>query len=147
MTTIATKEDKTVPSLFTDFFGRDFFNDDFFNVSAPLVRSVPAANVKETDKDFRVEVSAPGYEKKNFSVRMEEDVLVIEAKKEEEKKEENERFTRREFRTASFMRSFRVPQNVDGEKVDAVYENGILKIVLHKKEDKKSTSAKEINVL
>ncbi len=73
-------------------------------------------------------------------------MLTIEANKEEEKKDENERYMRHEFRSTSFSRAFRLPQHVVTDKVDAKYENGVLKIVLPKKEEAKQLGSKEVKV-
>lgn len=145
MTQVKNKEGERVPSIFTDFFRDDFFNGDFMNV--PHTTWVPAANVKETSTEYFVELAVPGMIKDDFSVKVEDDTLIIEAKKEEEKNEENERFTRKEFRTSSFVRSFRLPKMVQTEKIDAKYDNGILKVVLPKMEEAKKLNAREIKVL
>jgi HSP20 family protein len=145
MSQVPEKNQRTVPSLFTDFFGRDFFDDDFFSL-APLTRNVPAANVKETNGNFLVELSAPGYEKGDFRVSVEDDVLRVEARREEKKEEEGERFTRREFRTLSFSRSFRLPKAVRNDQISAQYENGILKLVVPKVQETNQSGSKEINV-
>ena len=144
MTPVKSKENMAVPSFFSDFFSTDFFNDDFVN--APLTKWVPAANVKETPSHYEVELAAPGMKKEDFRVQLEDDVLSIEARKEEEKNETNERFTRREFRTSSFMRSFRLPKSVMNEKIDAKYDNGILKLILPKKEESRQPGPKEVKI-
>ena len=140
MTLLKTKEN-SVPSVFSDFFNADFWNEDFFN--APVTRWIPATNIRETKDAFNVEIAVPGMKKDDFKVEVDDDMLRIEAKHEEETKEDNERFMRREFRTASFSRAFRLPQTVRTESVDAKYENGILKIVLPKKEEAKQLGSKE----
>lgn len=144
MTLVKSKENSSVPSLFSDFFNSDFFIDDFVN--APLTKWVPAANVKETPTQFEVELAAPGLKKEDFKIQLEEDVLSIEVKKEEEKNEMNERYTRREFRSSSFMRSFRLPKSILNESIDARYENGILKLILPKKEESRQTRPKEVKI-
>lgn len=138
------KENLGIPSLFSDFFSTDFFSDDHFNRA--ITRSVPAANVKETPASFEVELSAPGMKKEDFKVEIHEDVLSIECNKEEENEEVNERYTRKEFRTTSFMRSFRLPQNTVSDKIDAKYENGILKLVIPKREETKTIGPKQVKI-
>jgi HSP20 family protein len=144
MSNIRTKETSGIPSLFSDFFSTDFFNDDFFN--RPVTKMIPAANVKETPADFVVELSAPGLKKEDFKIEVHDDVLNIESTKEEEKNEVNERYTRKEFRTSSFVRSFRMPQNIVSEQIDAKYENGILKLVLPKREETKTIGPKQVKI-
>lgn len=145
MSDVATKQ-KSIPSLFTDFFGRDIFNDEFFTSALGNGKNFPAANVKEKADRYEVELSAPGFEKSNFSIRLEDDVLHIEARKEEEKKEENERYTRREFRSDSFIRSFRLPRTVHSDRIDASYENGILKLTVPKKPEAVQGGSREIKI-
>lgn len=144
MSIVKSKENTAIPSLFSDFFGGDFFNDDFFN--RPVTKWIPAVNVKENGVSFIVEMSAPGYNKEDFKVELQDDVLSIEAKKEEEKSDENERYTRKEFRTTSFARSFRLPKSVKSDGIDAKYENGILKLVVPKREEAKTIGPKQVKI-
>lgn len=97
----------------------------------------PAVNVLESKDDFRLEVAAPGFAKENFSVHLNGDHLTISAEKEAKNDEVQERFTRREFHFTSFKRSFRLPQTVNQNAIAAVYENGILKVTVPKKEEAK----------
>ena len=115
----------------------DFFNNDLFNFPAVVSRgtTVPAVNISETDKDFVVELAAPGMKKEDFNVNLERNVLTISSEKKTEDKDEGEHFTRKEFSYQSFTRSFTLPESVDQEKIDANYNDGVLKIVLHKKEE------------
>ena len=96
-------------------------------------RSIPAVNVRETDKNFEIEVAAPGYDKNDFKVEMDSGLLTISVQKEEEKKEKENNYTRREFGYSSFSRSFNLPQNVSEEDINAKYEGGILKLTIAKK--------------
>ena len=107
---------------------------------------VPNANIVENDKDFRIELAAPGLERKDFKVEVDNNVLIISAEKEEEKKEENNNFKRREFSYNSFRRSFALPENSLPDKIDAKYDSGILHLTLPKKEVTISTPAKQIQV-
>jgi HSP20 family protein len=144
MSLIKSKENTGVPTLFSDFFSTDFFNDDFF--SQPISRWVPAVNIRESANQFNVELSAPGMVKEDFEVEVIDEVLSIRAKKEEEKNEGNERYTRKEFRTTSFQRSFRLPQTVISDAIDAKYENGILKLVIPKREETKMFGPKQVKI-
>lgn len=133
------------PSLLSDFFDTDrFFNNSFFEKE--LGHSLPAVNIKENGKEFDIEFAAPGFKKDDFNVNVEENVLTISAEKKDEKKEENDRFTRKEFSYNSFSRSFTLPQTVISEKIDAKYNDGILRLCIPKKEGAKSLSKKEIKV-
>lgn len=134
---------KNAPSLFTDFFGRDFFNDEFF--TEPVSNLLPATNVKELPDKYSLELAVPGMNKEDISVALEDDVLIIRGVHKEEKKEEG-RYTRLEFTTGSFERTFRLPKSIAVEQVDAKYENGILRLVLPKRESAQPNGPKEIRV-
>lgn len=146
MTTLVKRNGVSLPTLVNDFFDNDFFdlNGDFFKVGTKFN---PSVNVSETDKDFKIEVAAPGLEKKDFKVEVDSGILTISAEKEEEAKEEKKNYSRREFSYSKFSRSFQVPDNSIPEKIDAKYENGILNILLPKKEVTVSKAKKEIKVV
>lgn len=93
----------------------------------------PAVNVLETEQAFLLELSAPGFDKSEFSLRVENEQLIVEGKHEVAAAQTEQKFTRREFQVASFQRSFKLPQHVNQDAVLAAYENGVLKITLDKK--------------
>ena len=128
-----------------DFFDRDaFLDDEFFN----LEKSMPAMNVKEHDKDFEIELAAPGFDKKDFEIVMKDDLLEVSAKKSKEETTEDEAYTRKEFNYSAFKRAMQLPKTVDATKdVKASYKNGILKMNLHKLESAKQASKKVIEVV
>ncbi|MBK7561973.1 MAG: Hsp20/alpha crystallin family protein [Chitinophagaceae bacterium] len=136
------------PSVFESGWMDKFFNaplDEFFNYGK--VMNVPAVNVSETEKDFRLSIAAPGLEKKDFKVDAYDDMLTISAEHETEKKEEkNGRFNRREYNYTSWSRSFTLPENCDFGKIDAEYKNGELKISIPKVEVKEPKKTKSISV-
>lgn len=111
------------------FFGRPLFSKDV----------LPAVNIKNRKKDYLIEVAAPGFKKEDFEVSIEDGQLRIFASSSESNKEETEEFTRREFSTASFQRAFTLPQQVNHDKVKAVYKDGLLKITLEKDGDKEKS--------
>ena len=125
----------------------DFFNNDLFNFPAALSRgrTIPAVNISENDKDFIVEVAAPGMKKSDFNINLERNVLSISTEMKNETKEEGKQFTRKEFSYQSFQRSFTLPESVDQDKIEAKYEDGVLRIILHKKEEMVS-KPKEIKI-
>jgi len=98
---------------------------------------IPAANIKENEKSFDIEIAVPGMKKEDFKINLENNVLTISSEKEEEKNEEKKNYTRKEFVYGSFSRSFTLPKIVETEQINAVYENGILNIQLPKKEEAK----------
>ena len=138
----------TWPSVFESGWMDKFFNaplDEFFNVSK--VMNVPAVNVSETEKEFKLCIAAPGLEKKDFKVEAFDEMLTISAEHETEKKEEkNGRFNRREYNYSSWSRSFTLPENCDAGKIDAAYNNGELKILIPKIEVKEPKKIKSISV-
>ena len=115
----------------------DFFNNDLFNLSAMATRgtTMPAVNISENDKDFVVELAAPGMNKDDFKLNLERNVLTISSEKKSEEQEEDKHFTRKEFSYQSFQRSFTLPETVDQKKIDAGYTDGVLTITLHKREE------------
>lgn len=123
------------PSIFDELFQTDWFG----GTVNPITNSgnIPAVNIKETADDFSLEVAAPGKTKEDFQLSLDHDVLTIstEAKKEETTKEDN--YTRREFSYAAFQRSFKLPQTVNREGINATYTNGILHVTLPKREEDK----------
>ncbi len=128
----------------------DFFYDDFFDnkwLEKKLKHTLPAVNIKETKNEFNIEFAAPGFTKKDFKIDLDDNVLTISAEKEKEKNEENENFTRKEFSYNSFLRSFTLPKTVHGEKIDAKYTDGILKLGIPKMEVTKLLPKKEIKVV
>lgn len=106
--------------------------------------SVPV-NIKETDKNYSIEIVAPGFEKTDFKVSVEQQLLTISAEKKNETKEEKEKQIRKEYSYRSFTRSFTLDEKMDGTNVDAKYVNGVLTLNLPKKEEVKP-AVKEINI-
>jgi HSP20 family protein len=134
------------PSLFDRFFGNEMFdwsNRNFSNTNTTL----PSVNIKESPDNFEVEVAAPGLTKKDFKIELNHDLLTISSEKEvENETKDGQQFSLREFSYQSFSRSFTLPNTADAEKIGAKYENGILKIVIPKKEEAKPKPARQIAI-
>lgn len=121
------------------------FLDGFFNstigdfIGSDVIATHPRVNIIEHDKNYEIELAAPGLKKSDFNISLENGNLKISVKKKEENTEEqeNKKYRRREYSFVSFERSFFLPEGVDVSKVDASYEDGILSICLPKKEIKK----------
>lgn len=112
---------------FDDAFKDDFFEDDSL---------MPAMNIKEHKKDFEIELAVPGFDKKDFEVDIEDDVLHVTGEKEIEKEEKDDDYARKEFSYKSFKRSMMLPTSINlDQDVKATYKNGVLKIKLLKKEE------------
>lgn len=138
----------SVPSLLNDFFTDDWFNSSLANWKS-AGSSLPAVNVRETNDDYMIDVAAPGMKRENFKVELDNNILTISSEFEEkqEEKDKNENFTRREFSYQSFQRSFSLPENkVDGGKISAKYTDGILHVVVPKREEAKVKPARQITV-
>lgn len=109
-------------------------------------QSLPAVNVIENENGFKLELAAPGLKKENFKINFNENTLTISAEKEVKTEETKEKFTRKEFSYASFKRSFTLPKTVDGEKIAASYNEGILTVELPKKEEAKPKEPRSIEI-
>ena len=129
------KRTDRLPFIFEDFFNTDWFGGT--NVSK-IGFNTPAVNVKESDNDFSVELAAPGLVKDDFNIELDNDVLHISAAtKSENETKENGKYTRKEFGYSTFKRSFNLPDTIDGSRIEAAYENGVLLVTLPKKEEAK----------
>ncbi len=124
------------PALMSENWLTDFVdNNRFFDADwMKRYQEIPAVNVKEKDKEFEIELAAPGLRKEDFQITVENGILTVMAEREEEKEMKEENFTRKEFSYENFTRSFNLPENVNEEKVDAHYENGILQLKIGKKQ-------------
>lgn len=113
----------------------DIFKPDWFGGMENLNSNVPAVNIKENKANFELELAIPGFKKDDFNVEIDDSILTIssEAKLDNETKEGN--YTRREFSFSSFKRVFTLPETVNEANINANYEDGILKLLLPKKEE------------
>jgi len=151
MKTLTKRNVDVFPSLVSDFFRTSPFMTGMFDVDMDLLPArlgvtVPSANFTEIEKEYTIELAAPGLSKKDFTIEMENDLLTISAEKEEEKNEKENGFTKKEYSFNTFSRSFTLPENAKSEKIDAKYENGILTINVPKKELTPQKPRKEIPV-
>lgn len=94
-------------------------------------------NIKETEKEFLIELVAPGFGKENFGISLEDNMLTISAEKKEEAKNEAEKTIKAEYKFASFKRSFTLNETVYADGIKAQYINGVLTVNLPKKEEVK----------
>jgi len=121
-------------ALFDDFFSRELFNWGNTNFSSTLT-TVPSVNIRENDQNFEVEVAAPGMEKEDFRITLDNNLLTISSSKKNETEESKTHYTRREFSYQSFQRSFELAKDVvDEEHIEARYNNGVLKLTIPKTE-------------
>jgi HSP20 family protein len=132
-----------LPSFDDDVFGKDFLRDFFDFEQNP---SVPEVNVKETKDQYTIEVAAPGMDKKDFNVDVQNNMLTISSEKESKDEDKDENFLRREFSYTSFQRSFNIPETVDADNIKAKYDNGVLYVELPKKEETVEKASKKIDI-
>ena len=130
------------PGLFDRFFENDMFDWSNRNYSDTNT-TLPSVNIKEDIEGFKVELAAPGLDKKDFKIEINNDVLTISFEKETK---EGEQFTKREFSYQSFSRSFSLPATVENEKISAKYEKGILYISIPKREEARPKPARQIAI-
>ena len=108
-----------------------------------LFKTRPAVNVIEGKDDFRLEIAAPGLKKPDFDINVEKDILTISAKVEKDKTE-GFKYSRKEFDYKEFKRTFHLPKTIDTSKIEAKFENGILNLILTKKEEAKELPARKV---
>jgi HSP20 family protein len=140
MTLIRWHRPTGLSDMFQNFFDSDF--NEFFGRRL----SDPAANIIENQDSFQLDLAAPGMKKDDFKINLENNILTISSEVEDEKQQEGKNYSRKEFYYGSFSRSFTLPKIVDLDKIQADYSDGILKVVLPKKEESKLEIKKEIKI-
>jgi HSP20 family protein len=127
---------------------KEFFNEFPSAVSKTFREDVlhfPPVNIVDTPASYELEVYAPGFEKTDFRINLETNILTLSTEQKEDKVAEGNKMIRKEFSYKGFKRSFTIDEKIDSENISAKYENGILTITLPKKEVVKA-GAKEINI-
>jgi HSP20 family protein len=120
--------DKTFDEMVNEFFG---YTPTFFTKRNPDFGSI---NVKETPESYNLEILLPGFSKDETNVEIEDDIITISAKVEDTNSEDDKNYTRKEFVKKSFVRSFTLPENVDSEKITADVKDGVLNVIMTKKQ-------------
>ena len=128
---------KTEPVFFEDFINNLFCSNTF--------NDIPPYNIVDNDKEFLIEFSVPGFDKKDFLLEVEENNLKVSKLSSKNNKPENN-FFKRQFNYSQFEKNFTIPEEVNIEKINSKYENGILKIFLPKIKEFKQTKIKSIQV-
>jgi HSP20 family protein len=147
-----TKKNGGVPSLFQDFFNnnplfkRDIFDFDMDMPPSRLGINIPTANVTENHKEYLVELAAPGLDRKDFNIELDDQTLSISAEKEMEEKTEEGQHTRKEYSFHSFKRTFQIPQPIKEDKIEAKYDNGILKVIMPKQKEAQMKTVQRIEI-
>lgn len=136
------------PRVFSEFFESENlpeWSKRFYDGEEKF--EIPSVNVKENEKDFQVEVAAPGFEKEDFKIDFNDGTLTLQAEREKnEEAEEKGEMKRKEFSYTSIKRSFNLPDNIDEDGISARYENGILHLRLPKVKSVEAPPAKTIKV-
>jgi HSP20 family protein len=134
-----------MPTLFDDFFGKDNFSNALSEDRSAY--NIPAVNVMENNDHFMIDIAAPGLEKKDFHINLENNLLTISSEKEFQNEEEkNGKYVRREFGYSSFKRSFTLPDSIMADKIEANYKDGVLHIFIPKKEEAKQKPPRQIAI-
>ncbi len=131
-----------MPTMETLFHG--FFNNDL--VSKEYAGYVPTVNISEKTDKYCIEVSAPGFDKSDFNVVVEDGLLKISGEHRSENETEEISYVRKEFNYGSFTRQFNLKDVVDIDNIVAKYENGILKLELAKNEKLLAKNVKQIEI-
>ncbi len=131
------------PNLIDEFLNESLM-PGFFNWETG--QNMPAVNITEGKDDYRIEVAAPGLKKEDFKISLDNNVLNISSEKEFKNETRDENVLRREFSYSSFSRSFSLPESVNGDKIKATHNDGILSIVVPKKEEAKVKPVRDIKI-
>jgi HSP20 family protein len=133
-----------LPAVFDDFVTRDLFRPSFSSTGV----STPAVNIIESNDDFRLEMVAPGMKKENFKVEVQNGLLTVSYEHTDNREGERRdwKYTRHEYNYHSFSRSFSLPDTVETDRIDAKYTDGILNLVIPKRDDARTKPARKIVV-
>ncbi|AHF12046.1 Hsp20/alpha crystallin family protein [Barnesiella viscericola] len=130
-----------LPGIFNDFFGNEWI--------AKTNSAAPAINIVETEKEYEVEIAAPGITKDDFEITVDKDnhlVVTVERKQEDDEKDKKGRYLRREFSYSQFQQTLILPDNVDTDAIEACQNNGVLTVKIPKKKLPTVSEKKKIAV-
>jgi HSP20 family protein len=131
---------------FRPFYMPDFFENNFSPVISDRTSSLPAVNIRESEKSYLIDLAIPGMDKKDLKIDINEDVLTISSETKNETEDSRNGFRRKEFSYSSFNRSFYIPENVERETIEATYKDGILEVTLPKLKEEKNKISREIKI-
>jgi HSP20 family protein len=134
---------KSFNNLMDDFFPQ--IPSLFWNEPVPNLGQMVPVNIKQNENGYVLDVIAPGFNKEDFKIHLEKNLLTISAEKQAEEENKNEKDIRKEYKYQSFKRSFTIDEKIDTEKIEAKYENGILRLNLENKEEVKKPT-KQITI-
>lgn len=128
------------------FYLPGLFDDDFFPVLSGRTSSMPAVNIREDDKKYILDLAAPGMDKKDLKIDINEDLLTISSEIKNEKEENKDGYKRKEFSYSSFCRSFQIPENVNKDAIEANYKDGVLTVSLPKDKEEKQKLSRQVSI-
>lgn len=133
---------ESLPGHFSNLF--DLFFNDSFDRTGGMSQFIPSVDVAENDKSFEVQLAAPGMKKEDFKIELNKNNLVITGERKFENEEKEKNFRRVETQYGAFSRSFRLPENVNADKIKAAYKNGILSVEIPKVEKPETKTVIEV---
>lgn len=139
------KRRSTVPNIFSemdDMVKKTWFDFPFHNLQEDMdINWSPRIDVSETDNSLEIVADLPGMEKKDISVSLEDNLLIIKGEKKEEKESKDKHYHTIERRSGSFYRAIRLPLEVENKKIDATFKDGVLTLNLPKSKESKQKVA------
>ncbi len=126
---------------FSGFFKDNFFTDSLMTESSYM----PAANVRSLSDKYEIHLALPGYKRESISLTVDNNILTVEAE-EVKNSEVTENYTRREFYQSSFQNSFRLPEDVNEDKIDARFEDGVLIISIGRHDNDPKVRHRKIDI-
>lgn len=130
-----------LPTVFNDFFNTDYM--------PKASCTAPAINVTESDKDYTVELAAPGLKKEDFKVNINDEgnlVIKMEQKQEQKEEDKSRHYLRREFSYSKYEQTLILPDDVEKEQISAKVDNGVLTIDLPKTASAQKKPARQIEI-
>ncbi len=139
--TPAKHQQNWLPGIFNDFFGNEWI--------AKTNSAAPAINIVETEKDYELQIAAPGVTKDDFDITVDKDnhlIVTVEHKQEEDERDKRGRYLRREFSYSQFQQTLILPDNVDTDAIEACQDNGVLTVTIPKRQAPTMVEKKKIAV-
>ena len=145
MTLIRTSN-RVYPNVFNQLFNRELLDFSNLGISADDA-TLPAVNILEDEHRILIEVAAPGLKKEDFQLQLDQNLLTVSSEEADENKESGDHYSRREFRYRFFRRQFNIPvEIINGEGIQATYQDGILLLTLPKRDELKPKPARSIEI-
>ncbi|MEC8616199.1 MAG: Hsp20/alpha crystallin family protein [Bacteroidota bacterium] len=140
MNAIIRKKQSPITGIWSNILDQDFFGMPSYEHAA---HTLPKVNIIEDDNGYKIELAVPGFEKNDFNIEVDDDVISISLEKEIDA---TTTYNKREFNFGSFKRAFNLPESAHSAKISANYTSGILNILIPKKEEAKPIPSRIIKV-